>query len=136
MEIDWPVQFGDWLDRVDADADGGDAQAKLNRKYVAEALNLLRELAEPPTENTETGDLKRVRQRRRYELWRVSHPYDPKVALRLICWFPPKRNTVVVALFAGDKAPIGDVWYNSVANQADPLIDSWKREVDYDDTNK
>lgn len=136
MEIDWPVQFGAWLDKLEMDADSGDTHAGLKLKYVAEALTVLRELPEPPTENTETGDLKRVRQRRRYELWRISHPYDPKVAVRLICWFPPKCNTVVVALFAGDKAPIGDVWYSSVASQADPLIDSWKREVDYDDTNK
>jgi len=136
MEIDWPVQFGAWLDTLEADAESGNALAKLKLKYVAEALTVLRELPESPSEDTETGDLKRVRQRRRYELWRISHPYDPKVAVRLICWFPPKHNTVVVALFAGDKALIGDDWYNSVANQADPLIDSWKREVDYDDTNK
>ena len=136
MEIDWPTQFGDWLDRIDADADRGDAHARLTRKYTAEALSVLRDLPEPPNEDTETGDLKRVRQRRRYELWRVSHPFDPRVAVRLICWFPPKANTVVVALFAGDKARLGDVWYNSVSAQADPLIDAWKREVDYDDIDK
>lgn len=106
------------------------------RKYIAEALAVLRELSEPPTEDTETGDLKRVRQRRRYELWRVSHPFDSRVAVRLICWFPPKSDTAVVALFAGDKARLGDVWYNSVANQADPLIDTWKREVGYDDADE
>lgn len=136
MEIDWPKQFGDWLDRIDADADRGDSYARLTRKYVAEALTVLRELPEPPNEDTETGDLKRVRQRRRYELWRVSHPFDASVAVRLICWFPPRTDTAVVALFAGDKARLGDVWYNSVAAQADPLIDAWKREVDYDDTGK
>jgi len=73
VEIDWPKQFGDWLDRVEADANGGDARAKLIRKYV------------------------------------------------------------VVALFAGDKKRVGDIWYGSVASQADPLIDSWKREVSYDE---
>jgi hypothetical protein len=31
------------------------------------------------------------------------------VAVRLVCWFPPKSNTVVVALFAADKAHLGDV---------------------------
>lgn len=82
------------------------------------------------------GRPERVRQRRRYEPWRVSHPFDSRVAVRLICWFPRKTDAVVVALFAGDKARLGDVWYNSVAAQADPLIDAWKREVDYDDADK
>jgi len=37
-----------------------------------------------------------------------SHTYDPEVAVRLICWFPPDRGTVVVALFAADKARLAD----------------------------
>ncbi|GAA0975789.1 hypothetical protein GCM10009555_034280 [Acrocarpospora macrocephala] len=76
--------------------------------------------------------LKWVRQSRRYSLWRVSHVYHPDVAVRLICWFPPKADTVVVALFAGDKAKIGDIWYSSVAARADALIDQWMREMSYD----
>jgi hypothetical protein len=36
---------------------------------------------------------------------------------------------VVVALFAGDKARIGDAFYNSVGGRADGLIDQWKREA-------
>jgi hypothetical protein len=35
-------------------------------------------------------------------------------------------------LFAGDKARIGDIWYNSVSGRADAIIDQWKREVRYD----
>jgi hypothetical protein len=133
VEIDWPKQFGDWLDRVEADADAGDPHARLVRKYVAEALALLRQLPQAPTRDSESADLKWVRQSRRYELWRVSHPYHPAVAVRLICWFPPGSGTVVVTLFAGDKARIGDVWYGSVAVRADPLVDAWKREVSYDE---
>lgn len=57
------------------------------------------------------------------------HAYHPQVAVRLICWFPPKSNTVVVALFAADKAHLGDVFYDGVATRADPLIDQWKRET-------
>jgi hypothetical protein len=70
-----------------------------------------------------------VRQSCRYPLWRVSHAYDPEVAVRLICWFPPDTGTVVVALFAADKARLGDVFYDGVAARADPLIDQWKRET-------
>jgi hypothetical protein len=135
VEIDWPKQFGDWLDRVDADADRGDAHARLVRRYVAEALTLLRELPHAPTREAESADLRWVRQSRRYELWRVSHPYHPDAAVRLICWFPPGTSTVVVTLFVGDKARIGDVWYNSVASRADPLIDAWKREVSDDESD-
>ena len=32
-------------------------------------------------------------------------------------------------LFAVDKARLGDVFYDSVAARADPLIDQWKRET-------
>jgi hypothetical protein len=54
-----------------------------------------------------------------------SHAYDPEVAVRLICWFPPDRGTVVVALFAADKARLGDVFYDGAAARADPLIEQW-----------
>jgi hypothetical protein len=59
----------------------------------------------------------------------VSHPYREGIAIRLICWFPAGSGTVVVALFAGDKARIGDVFYNSVGIRADGVIDQWKREA-------
>jgi hypothetical protein len=84
---------------------------------------------EPPGRDSETATLRWVRQSRRYPLWRVSHSYDPEVAVRLICWFPPDRGTVVVTLFAADKARLGDVFYDGVAARADPLIDQWKRET-------
>jgi hypothetical protein len=97
--------------------------------FTARALDQLRNLAEPPDEETETATLRWVRQSRRYPLWRVSHAYHPQVAVRLICWFPPGAGTVVVALFAADKAKLGDVFYDGVAARADPMIDQWKRET-------
>lgn len=132
MRIHWPRQFGIWLDVLRKAAAEGDPQAKLKLRYVAEALELLRNLTEPPTREAETADLRLVRQSRKYEVWRVSHPYDPDIAVRLICWFPPDSKTVVVALFVGDKARTGDIWYNSVASQAIGIIEQWKREVGYD----
>ena len=36
---------------------------------------------------------------------------------------------MVVALFAVDKATLGDVLYDGVAARADPLIGQWKRET-------
>ena len=123
MDIDWPTEFGRWVDGLEAEARSGNQRARAILKYAARALDQLRNLAEPPTEETETATLQRVRQSRRYQLWRVSHAYDSEVAVRLICWFPPKADTVVVALFAADKAKLGDVFYDGVAARADPMID-------------
>jgi hypothetical protein len=61
-------------------------------------------------------------------VWRVAHPFVEGVAVRLIVWFP-SDDRVVVALFAGDKANIGDVFYDSVGSRADAAIDSWKYQT-------
>ncbi|WP_433514801.1 hypothetical protein ACQP2T_03765 [Nonomuraea sp. CA-143628] len=87
----------------------------------------------PIAPDTETATLRWVRQSRRHQLWRVSHAYHPEVAVRLICWFPPNTGKVVVALFAGDKAKLGDLFYDSVAARADGLIDQWKRETAFEE---
>ncbi|GAB3148629.1 hypothetical protein GCM10027161_45560 [Microbispora hainanensis] len=133
VDIDWPADFGAWLDRLEAEARAGDHRSRLKLVLTARALDQLRKLAEPPHRDEETATLRWVRQSRRYPLWRVSHAYHPEVAIRLICWFPPESGTVVVALFAGDKARIGDVFYNSVATRADALIAQWKRETSYEE---
>jgi hypothetical protein len=125
-------EFDTWLDSLVDDAADGDELAALKLGLVASELAVLRALDGPPTSEDETADLKQVRQSGRYKVWRVSHPYQPGVAVRLICWFPPDAKVVVVALFAGDKARIGDVWYNSVGTRADAIIKQWKREVRYD----
>ena len=133
MDIYWPEAFGVWLDRLEADAQAGDPRARTILAYAARALDQLRNLPEPPARDSETATLRWVRQSRRYQLWRVSHAYDPEVAVRLICWFPPDTGTVVVALFAADKARLGDVFYDGVAARADPLIDQWKRETAHEE---
>lgn len=117
-----------WLDDLEARAEKGEERAKQTLHLVSLELKYLESLKEVPTPDTETAILRWVRQSRRYPLWRVSHPYRASIAIRLICWFPPGSDTVVVALFAGDKARIGDVFYNSVGSRADGLIDQWKRE--------
>lgn len=54
--------------------------------------------------------------------------------MRLIAWFPPQApGRVVLALFAGDKARIGDVFYNSVGARADVAIDQWKFQQQQED---
>jgi hypothetical protein len=131
VDIDWPGEFGRWLDRLEADARAGDDRSRTVLAYVARALDQLRNLADAPTLATETATLRQVRQSRRYPLWRVSHAYHQEVAVRLVCWFPPEAATVLVALFAADKAKLGDVFYDGVAARADPMIDQWKRETGY-----
>jgi hypothetical protein len=127
--IDWPQEFDRWLDRLEVEAKNGDQRSQLIFDLVTSELVRLQRLTGPPTPETETAMLKWVRQSRRYRVWRVSHPYRDGVAMRLICWFPPASDTVVIALFAGDKGRIGDVWYDSVGPRADSVIDQWLRET-------
>ncbi len=104
----------------------GDQYAIKITKYAPDQLRFLKSLTGEPEE--ETQRFKRVRQSKRHPLWRLSHPHDPEVALRIICWFDPESDAVVVALFANDKAPMGDVFYDSVGTRADQVIDEWKRQ--------
>ena len=78
MDIGWPTEFGRWLDRLEAEAHSGDQRARTILTLAARALDQLRNLTEPPTEETETATLRHVRQSRRYQLWRVSHAYHPR----------------------------------------------------------
>ncbi|GAA1021645.1 hypothetical protein Aple_072380 [Acrocarpospora pleiomorpha] len=104
VDIDWPADFGNWLDRLEADARAGDEHSRLMLVFTARALDQLRNLSEPPDQEEETATLRWVRQSRRYPLWRVSHAYHPEVAVRLICWFPPDTGKAVVALFVRGEA--------------------------------
>ncbi len=127
MIIDAPQAFWDWLDRLGEKAAGGDDHAHMTRVYALAELRVLQRLDEKPTEETPT--LKRVRQSRRYPLWRVAHPFVDGLAVRTIVWFPPGHDRVVVALFAGEKAAIGDVFYDSVAARADAAIEQYRYET-------
>ncbi len=46
---------------------------------------------------------------------------------------PTRVRHRVVAVFAAEKARLGDVFYDSVAIRADPMIDQWKRETGYEE---
>jgi hypothetical protein len=116
--IDWSREFGQWLDGIEER--GGPAL-----RWATAMLAELQDLEKKPTE--ETATFKRVRQARRYELWRVGHPFDAQVAVRIICWFPDE-STVVIALVGFDKARHGDVWYGSAAMRGEALVDQWLRE--------
>jgi hypothetical protein len=130
MLIDWTRDFDLQLDRLEAAADRGDSTAQTLLDYVTFQLEVLERLKGEPDE--ESATLKRVRQSRRHQVWRVSHKFHPDIAARLICWFPPEEKKVVVALFFGNKATIGDIFYNSVGERADIQIDKWIREKGQD----
>ena len=124
MLIDWSDEFDSWLDRLEERAANNPIDARRLDLLTAQ-LDVLQDLPGAPDEDTAT--LRRVRQSKAYPVWRVSHPYDPDIALRLIVWFPDDTHAVI-ALFAGDKARMGDVFYNSVGSRADAAIDSWKQQ--------
>ncbi|MBK5216519.1 MAG: hypothetical protein JJE02_02940 [Propionibacteriales bacterium] len=104
----------------------GDKQAELTARLLHDEVKELQGLSGIPTE--ESASLKRVRQSKKYPVWRVSHPFHAEIAVRLICWFDPDSESVVVALFAGDKLPMGDVFYDSVGSRADQIIEVWRVE--------
>lgn len=84
----------------------------------------IRDLPGEPEEESQT--FKRVRQARRHRLWRVSHPYRPNLALRVILWFPDPTTTVM-ALLGHNKAKQGDVWYTYAATQGQAMCDEYLR---------
>ena len=118
MIVDWTDEFDRWL--TNAEEQGG----KLLEVAVA-LLQALNDLPAKPDEESPT--FKRVRQARRHELWRVAHPYDPDVAVRIICWFPGNDH-VVLALVGFDKKAIGDVFYASAAARGEALVEAWLRQ--------
>lgn len=125
MEVHWSDDFDRQLTRLEKEAEWSDR----GRRVLALLAFMLRDLQRVPREpDEESAMLKRVRQSGRYEVWRQSHPFEPGIALRLICWFPPSPNTVAVALFTGEKASMGDVFYDSVGTRADKIIEQWIRE--------
>lgn len=57
----------------------------------------------------------------------MAHPFDPEVAVRIICWFPTE-DEVVIALIGFDKKQIGDVFYASAAARGEAMADAWLRQ--------
>jgi hypothetical protein len=123
--IDWPADFDRYLDVLETEAQRGDRRAAVTLDLLVAQLGYLESLEGPPSDDTAT--LKLVRQSRRHDVWRLSHPFREGVAVRTIVWFAPDGR-VVVTLFSNDKAQMGDVFYASVGARADQIIDRWLRE--------
>lgn len=125
MLIDWSREFDQMVDRLEEQANAGGTAAATELDLIAAQLVYLQDLDGQPFEETLT--LRRVRQSRRYPVWRLSHPFRDRYAIRTIVWFSDTGEAVVV-LFANNKARMGDVFYESVGSRADQMIDQWKRE--------
>lgn len=125
MEVEWGSEFERALERAEKEAGRGDPVAKVRYKYLLALLGELEDL--PGRPNFESRTFKRVRQARRYELWRVAHSYHASVAVRIIVWFPSDEEAVLV-LFTFDKAKLGDIWYDRATRESEAILDQWRRE--------
>ncbi|MDR3069178.1 MAG: hypothetical protein LBU50_06725 [Cellulomonas sp.] len=124
MLIDWTDEFEQMLRRLDERVARGEEAARRFWEVLDAQLATLQLLPAKPIDDGKT--LKRVRQSRRYEVWRVSHVYTPGLAVRTIVWFPDAEH-MVIALFANDKAAMSDVFYDSVGSRADQAIEQYVR---------
>ncbi|MEO7014941.1 MAG: hypothetical protein ABI130_09420 [Leifsonia sp.] len=125
MEVQWSDDFDRQLSRLEDAAERSTRDRRI-LELLAYMLDNLRQLRQEPA--VESAMFKRVRQSGHHLVWRQSHPFEPGIALRLICWFPPNMESIVVALFTGEKASMGDVFYDSVGTRADQIVEQWIRE--------
>lgn len=128
VEVHRSQQFRRWVDELVVKAKAGDERAVRTARHVLDELNFIKNLDSEPAEDTAT--LKWVRQSRKNRVWRLSHPFDADIPVRIICWFDPQSKVVVVVLFAADKAAMGDVFYDSVGPRADQEIAKWVFEME------
>lgn len=132
MLIDWTDEFDRWFTRLEERVDAGDDEARKIYALVRFQLTLLQDLDGPPPQ--ESKMLKEVRQSKQYPVWRLSHPYREGLAVRTIVWFADD-DTAVVALFANNKAQMGDIFYSSVGSRADQAIENYLRRIQTDQTH-
>ena len=123
--MDWTPEFDRWWENIESKSDP--LSKKIALTVIAQ-LKFLTDLESKPEENMAT--LRRVAQSKKYRLWRVSHPYKKDIAVRLIVWFPPDDAEVVIVALGANKAPIGDIFYDGVANRADAAIERWLQETE------
>ena len=125
MLVDWNDDFQRMLDDLERKATGGDWSVQRKLDLIAAQIQYIEELDDEPRDESPT--LRRVRQSKRYPVWRLSHPFEPGIAARTIVWFMD-TETAVVVLFSGDKAGMGDVFYDSVGTRADQIIEKFMQE--------
>jgi hypothetical protein len=116
MELRATLGFGRWFQAVQ------DAEIARLANQLRRALT---KLDERPTEPT--AHLTPVVQATRHNIWRISHPYQEGYAVRLLLWFPDDRDEIVI-VFAGNKHPNHDVWYDRAIREAENTVDQLIRQ--------
>ncbi len=122
MRVDWTRESDSFLSELEEEEDGE------RIKLLAAMLKRLVDLPGVPT--GETDAIKRVKQARRHNVWRVSHPHRADTAIRVLVWFTP-QGTAVVAVVGFDKHPLGDLRYDSATRRAEAIIDQLLRQGDH-----
>jgi hypothetical protein len=64
-----------------------------------------------------------------YNLWRVKHHHIPEYAMRLIVWFPDHVEDLAYIVFAGNKHPNHDLWYDRAVKEAEYEVDAIRRNL-------
>lgn len=62
-----------------------------------------------------------------YNLWRSKHTHRNGYAMRLIVWFDDDNPDVVYIVYAGNKHPLHDIWYDRAVNESEHEVDRIKR---------
>ena len=97
---------------------------------LARLVNQLRRaltwLPERPTEPT--AQLTPVVQASRHNIWRIKHLHQDGYAVRLLLWFPDDNDYEIVIVFAGNKHPNHDLWYDRAIREAEAAVDQLIRQ--------
>jgi hypothetical protein len=86
----------------------------------------LTRLSERPIEPT--AHLTPVVQATRHNIWRIRHPHQDGYAVRLLLWFPDDNDGEIVIVFAGNKHPNHDHWYDRAIRETEAAVDQLIRQ--------
>lgn len=116
MELRATPAFAKWYRQIQADEEVV-AEARVRAKWAKAMLTAVRELEGQPA--FESATFSRVMVARRYPLWRVAHPHDGVVQVRILVWF---EAGTAWCLLGGDKSGIDEQWYQAATVQAESLV--------------
>ena len=117
MRLRATTPFVRWLQRTD--------DPELVR-LVNQLRRALTRLEERPTEPT--AHLTPVVQATRHNIWRIRHPHQDGYAVRLLLWFADDNDEEIVIVFAGNKHPSHELWYDRAVREAEAAVDQLIRQ--------
>lgn len=126
MLIDWTDDFIRTWDQWEEEADAGSLVAHQRLELLVAMLAELQDLEHTPTAEDEPT-FKPIRRSGTHRLYRISHPFRSRIAVRVVVWFHHDQ-ALAVAVLLTDKAAKGDVFYDSVGSRADQIINQWMRD--------